>query len=650
MQFKNPEILYALLLLIIPILIHLFQLRRFKKTEFTNLRFLKEVTLQTRKSSQLKKWLVLASRLLMLACIILAFAQPFQAKTTVSIEKELVIYLDNSYSMQAKSSSGELLKTAVQQLIESPHLPESINWFSNHQTFRQAGPDDFKDQLVALPYSGLQPTYEEILLQANTLFSKQTETDKTLLIISDFQEINNWPTEIDYPFSVAAVPLLPENPANLSVDSVYISSISSNQAELTALLKNHGSVRTDVPVSFYQDETLVAKTAVDLPASGSAKAVFEIDIQQPFIGKVTLSDESLLFDNELLFNLQKTAAVKVLLIQDEPVSFLNKIFTPDEFELLIFQPQAIDYNAIAQQNTIILNQLAEIPTSLQTILQNFSQQGGTLVVIPHGEAQPADYNNLLTSLGLPAFERNVQAENQITTIQFSHPLYVNVFENQITNFQFPHVNSYFTLSRNHVAALAFKDQRPFLIQSSKNYLFTAALHTDHSNFIRSPLVVPTFYRMAKQSLPLPELYYTLGKENQYAVPIHLAPNQILTLQGPDTQLIPLQQNTNNQVLITTYDSPEQAGTYTLFNDDNPLMQVSYNYDRRESLTRYLDLTQMESLSVHREIDSFLDDYSQAFQAKQLWKWFVIFALCFLCIETLLLKFLRWTYSLNQPPL
>jgi hypothetical protein len=43
MQFKYPEILWGLLLLLIPILIHLFQLRRFKKTLFTNVKFLKLV-------------------------------------------------------------------------------------------------------------------------------------------------------------------------------------------------------------------------------------------------------------------------------------------------------------------------------------------------------------------------------------------------------------------------------------------------------------------------------------------------------------------------------------------------------------------------------------------------------------------------------
>ena len=59
MQFKHPEILYALLLLIIPIIVHLFQLQRFVKVPFTNVKFLKNIVQQTRKSARIKKLLIL---------------------------------------------------------------------------------------------------------------------------------------------------------------------------------------------------------------------------------------------------------------------------------------------------------------------------------------------------------------------------------------------------------------------------------------------------------------------------------------------------------------------------------------------------------------------------------------------------------------
>ena len=114
MHFKHPEILYFLFLLIVPILVHLFQLRRFKTSYFTNVRFLKELSIQTRKSSKIKKRLLLATRLLLLAFAIFAFAQPFfEAKDSKNASNEMYIILDNSFSMQAKGKKGELLKRAV---------------------------------------------------------------------------------------------------------------------------------------------------------------------------------------------------------------------------------------------------------------------------------------------------------------------------------------------------------------------------------------------------------------------------------------------------------------------------------------------------------------------------------------------------------
>ena len=76
-HFNNPKILYSLFALLIPVIVHLFQLRKFQKVNFTNVKFLKELVVQTRKSSELEKWLILFTRILVLMFIILAFANPY---------------------------------------------------------------------------------------------------------------------------------------------------------------------------------------------------------------------------------------------------------------------------------------------------------------------------------------------------------------------------------------------------------------------------------------------------------------------------------------------------------------------------------------------------------------------------------------------
>ena len=96
MQFTYPDFLWALLLLLIPLIIHLFQFRRFKKTPFTNVRLLQKVVSESRRSQTLKKWLLLCTRLLLIASLVLAFAQPFLANPGALQAREYVVYLGRS--------------------------------------------------------------------------------------------------------------------------------------------------------------------------------------------------------------------------------------------------------------------------------------------------------------------------------------------------------------------------------------------------------------------------------------------------------------------------------------------------------------------------------------------------------------------------
>src|SRR6218665_181670 len=154
MHFKHPEILYFLFLLIVPILVHLFQLRRFKTSYFTNVRFLKELAVQTRKSSKIKKRLLLATRLLLLTSIILAFAQPFfEAVDSKNASNEMYIVLDNSFSMQAKGKKGELLKRAVQELLENTPENTQFSLLTNTENFWNTDIKSSKSALQNLKYS-----------------------------------------------------------------------------------------------------------------------------------------------------------------------------------------------------------------------------------------------------------------------------------------------------------------------------------------------------------------------------------------------------------------------------------------------------------------------------------------------------------------
>ncbi|MCB0447290.1 MAG: BatA and WFA domain-containing protein [Gelidibacter sp.] len=641
MQFKHPELLYALLLLIIPIIVHLFQLRRFQKVEFTNVQFLKNITLQTRKSSQLKKWLTLITRLLLLACVIIAFAQPFIANSdNFNAKSETVIYLDNSFSMQAKSSNGTLLNKAIQEIIETMDENEQITLFTNDDIFVNTTTKAIKNELIQLKHSSEQLSYDAVILKGKKAFSKDRSSVKNLVFISDFQQ-NDKPFNVvkDSLVTYKFVQLKPENTSNVAIDSVYISKVDVENLELTVTLNNQGKAIEALSVSLYNNDNLVAKSSVSI--DNEATTVFTIPSNSAFSGRISIDDVNLQYDNSLFFNINERDFISVLAINESDDVFLQKLFTDDEFKYGSVAFNSLNYNDIENQNLIILNALKTIPNSLTMALKSFTDDGGTILIIPSKESNLSSYNQLFANNSLPSFNALNTNEKRITSINFSHPLLANVFDKKVNNFQYPKVNSFFPIGNsNGSSILNYEDGSPFLTQSNKAYVFSAALDEDNSNFKNSPLIVPVLYNIGKQSLKLPRLYYTIGKENKIDINTQLQQDDILTLAIDDTSIVPLQQTYTNKVELTTNEYPDKAGVLQVKNKDKTLQQLSYNYNRTESRLNYYDVSSLDAVDSNNSIATTIEDIKSATNVNELWKWFVIFALAFLVIEMLILRYFK----------
>jgi hypothetical protein len=641
MQFKHPEILYALLLLIIPVIIHLFQLRKFQKVAFTNVKFLKELTIQTRKSSQLKKWLTLLTRMLLLACVIIAFAQPYISNSeSFNTKSETVIYLDNSFSTQAQGSNGTLLNRAIQDIIENLDENERISVFTNDANFYNTSIKAIKNDLIQLRHSPTQLSYDAAVLKGKNAFSKDNGSIKNLILISDFQQKNDLISMVnDSTINIKLVQLKPTNRTNINVDSLFISKATVENLELTVLLKNQGDSIETLPISLFNNDKLIAKSAVDVKSETST--IFTIPTNTVFNGKITIEDANLQYDNELYFNIDKQESIKVLSINETDDAFLKKIYTSDEFDYNSVPFNTLNYNRIDDQNLIVLNELKEIPLSLTTALKAFTDNGGSILIIPSNNITINSYNQLFNNYNFSKFDSINPEEKRVTTINFSHPLLSNVFDKEIKNFQYPKVNSYYNhVSNSGMSILNFENSASFLSESNKVYRFSAALNLENSNFKNSPLIVPVLYNIGKQSLKVPKLYYTLGKENSIDIPTKMQQDDILTLVNADNSSIPLQQTFTNKVALTLSDYPKTSGIIAVQNKETFLKNLSFNYNRNESNLNYFDLSNIETAKVSESISSTINDIKSATNVNELWKWFVIFALAFLIIEMLILKFLK----------
>ncbi len=641
MQFKHPELLYALFLLLIPIIVHLFQLRKFQKENFTNVAFLKEVTLQTRKSSQIKKWLTLFTRLGILAAIILAFAQPFFSnKKSLNTETETVIYLDNSFSMQAKGDKGIILKRAIQELIEGIPETETLSILTNDDTYRNTSIKTITNDLLQLGFSPNQLTYNAALLKSKKLFNKDPSTIKNIVMVSDFQQKKeNFEIENDSSYTINLVQLKPIKTNNIAIDTLYISKRNSSNLELTVGVNSNENME-NFPVAYYNDDNLVSKTAVS--SSNKNKAVFTIPTNTIINGKITIEDTSLQFDNSLFFNINEDAKTNVLVINEANDSFLKRIYTNDNYNYTAFKNNTLDYNSIDKQNLIVLNELETIPNSLVTALNAFTKNGGVVIVIPNTNSNIKAYNTFLNNFGFSPFKALNKIEKRLTTINYSHPIYSEgVFEKQINNFQYPKIQSYYPQDIvTSSAILKFEDDKPFLSQNNNVFVFSAALNKVNSNFKDINLIVPTFINIAKQSLNNANLYYTVGNANTYDVAVKLQQDGILTLEKGEQSVIPQQNYFNNKVSITTNETPIDAGIYTIKNKTKIIENVSYNYNRDESKLNYLDLSIYKNATLNSSVSKLFDTLKSDNAIHAIWKWFVIFALLLLIIEMLILKYLK----------
>lgn len=641
MQFKHPEILYALLLLLIPIIVHLFQLRRFQKVPFTNVEFLKKITIQTRKSSEIKKWLTLFTRLLLLSGIIFAFSQPYTSNLSdYKTKKETVLYLDNSFSMQAKGDSGPLLQRAVQDLIKNLEGEELVSIITNTKEFKNVSIKNIKNELIQLGYSSNQLDYKSAYLKAINCFSNDPGSLKNLVFISDFQATTDFVEfEDGSEYNLNLVQLKPININNISVDSLYIDDKTSSNLDLTVILKNQGERIEDLSVSLFSNNSLIAKTSTDIEDSSRVK--FTVGSNDFIKGKVQINDAHLQFDNTLYFNIDKPEKVNVLAINGSDDNFMRRIYSRSEFNYISSSLNTLDYNSMTSQNLVILNELKSIPPSLQSTLKSFVETDGYLLIIPSIESDISSYNQLFKNFSSMRFGLLKKADRKIFKINFSHPLFKDVFSNTTTNFQYPKVNNLYPISPGNASSiLDFEDGTSFLVNSDNLFIFSAPLNTNNSNFQNSSLIVPTFYNIGKQSLQLSRPYYIIGKENQMDINTSLNQDQVLAIENEDIKVIPQQQSFNNKVSIITYETPEFAGHYNINNNSQIIANISYNYNRSESYLNYLNLDNFENIQVSNSIAVVLSKIKSNTKINELWKQFIIFALIMLIIEMLILKFYK----------
>ena len=231
MLFANPVFLTALSALAIPVIIHLYNFRRYRKVYFTNVRFIAEIRQESKKRSQLKHLMILLMRLLAITALVLAFAQPYipapVQQQNIAGRQAVSIYIDNSFSMEALATNGKLLDIAKTKAIEiaSAYKPSDLfqlmtsDFEGRHQRFVSI--DEFRTLVEEVTISPVSRTLSDVIKRQDDLLAQSRTTGHSAYIISDFQrssaDLGNLKT--DSSVSYFFVPVTAVKTNNLYIDS-----------------------------------------------------------------------------------------------------------------------------------------------------------------------------------------------------------------------------------------------------------------------------------------------------------------------------------------------------------------------------------------------------------------------------------------------
>jgi hypothetical protein len=670
MNFLYPGFLFALFAIAIPVIIHLFNFRKFKKVYFSNVAFLKDIKEQSSAQEKLKNLLILASRILAITFLVLAFSRPFiPSKTSYNQSKTNIIsiYIDNSYSMEAVNKEGNLLdeaKRKAKEIVKAFQLNDRFQLLTNdfegrHQ--RLLNPDELMQAIEEVKISAASSVLQQVINRQQSIFTGSNNFFS--YIISDFQKgfAGSVPISVPKTTSVSLVKLKSNHLPNIAVDSAWLLSPvhQVNQTEkIVVRLKNYGNeVAKNIPVKLLinNQQKAISSLTIDAGQTMSDTLSFSglnLGWQK---GEITIKDFPLTFDDGLNFTFKVSANQHVLSINGrQRAQYIKALFNADPYFRLTEMPESnINYTAFSDYSLIVLNELNNPSSGLASALKSYLANGGSIVIFP-SLADKEVYNQFLPSLNLPAISGLVTKQHKVSSIELKNPLFKDVFESLPQKLDLPTVNRYFSFIQNNNLNKENLMQLPanalffarFPQKSGSAYLAATGLGSADGNLAEHPVFVPLMYKIAFASVREQPLYYVVSRDNVLeSTKINLYKDQSLKLVADKFEVIPEIRQSNGKTLLYTADQVKKSGFYELKQADSLVSLIAFNDNRMESDMHYDDASDLNRLIDKQQInllDPAVDAIGSFVSAKnngtELWKLCLILSVIFLAVEILLVRF------------
>ena len=682
LQFQNPLFLFGLFAIAIPIIIHLFKFRKVKVVYFSNTAMLQQLKNETVSKTRLKHLLVLLSRILLLSCLVFAFAMPFipnnNIRTTNKGKTVVALYVDNSFSMMGEGNEGQLLEEAkkrAESIINAYSqgtrfvIQDNDNKPSNHFLLSKEKALEAVKTISSSPVSTAMSVLSE---NVKTIVSNnQPGATVSMYMISDYQKSSFDASSFKHDSSMHYffVPVSPRSVSNLYIDSCWFESpthvFMQPEKLFVSVVNTSEQSYTNIPLKLKINDTI--KSIASLTLKPLENKTVTMDYSNTSIGnlcgKIEINDYPIVYDNSYLFSYQIKTKFAVLVINEkESNPYIQSLFKDDASIILDnVNASSINYSAFSKYDAIVLSGIKSVSNGLTQELLKAIKEKGSLIIFPDSKSDVQSYNLLLAGCNAPQLTTVDTTKVRGGGLNYKHPLFANVFKTEIANADLPYVFEHFKIknpSRSATNKVLWAESADELLVSTSFgsgnvYLFTSPCNDKAGTLVKHPLFVPLMYNMVMNTTTSSPLQYKIGGSNLVTVPFSSSDNSLIHIvnKQKNSEFIPQQLNSNgvSKTKLILGNNITESGFYNVQLSQATIATLAFNYNRTESKMEFYNLQQITDLakqyvSISNVIDKPKNLTGEAIKQLdkgiQLWKWFIWACLFFILTEILLLRFLK----------
>jgi hypothetical protein len=570
--------------------------------------------------------------------------------------------------------------------------------------------NELSELIAEVDLTGVVRSAEQVLgkIQSDidaSAFGISSSTQADIYIISDFQKSTIGNPDVfseDTVNNIKLVPIGSSFESNVYADSIYLANpfvLADEANELAVVLRNDGQKDvTDQIVRLLVNDEQVASASLDLPANASGTVEFTLNfpLQRDNRCQIVFEDYPVTFDNEFFFTLNLGDKISVLEIKSEQLgrrdsTTIAQVYANRSiFDLQSYSIENLDYSLIESSDLVILNEVGsgggDSDQAVVPYLREYIASGGHLMFVPPASGDISMLAEVTGNTSISAERINrpdsVPAERAIlANLDMANPFYDGMFEGRSENFVMPGAEQLMQHNLQGEPLLRYRTGEPYLLKLNSRYIMSENASSDQLSFFATPLrspytdihrhaiYVPIMYRIASRSKSMNnQLYYHVDNpvmalemasfDGDSANTVAVAPGRRYTykLIKEEEEVIPTQRVVSGRLLMEIPQGVIKAGFYELVRAEEstmgeasePLLSLSFNIDKRESLITQYRIDELQSIfegseniNIYEAED--VEDFANMIRSEQtdiaLWKYALLLSLLFLLTEILLIRFL-----------